>query len=339
MDAPSEQPDFSLVGAVTFDDIVLAASSISPHAHRTPVVRSRTLDARLGSEAFIKCESFQRVGAFKFRGAFNALSRLDADARRRGVLAFSSGNHAQAVALASSILSIRAVIVMPIDAPAVKADATAGYLRDGGIAGSEVVRYDPATVVREQLGAELADRLGLTVIPPYDHPDVIAGQGTAALELIEDHGPLDTLFVCCGGGGLLSGCAIAAKAMNPGCRVVGVEPALADDAARSFASRTLHTIRNPPTIADGARTPHLGRYTFPLVLTHADEIITVTEDQIRAAMRFAFERLKLVAEPTGVLALAGAMKHHARSPGSRVGIILSGGNVDPEAFSALITGA
>jgi threonine dehydratase len=339
MHTAGDLPDFSLLGAVGFDDIIDAALAIRAHAHRTPVLTSRTLDARLGAEAFIKCESFQRVGAFKFRGAFNALSRLDAGARRRGVLAFSSGNHAQAVALASSILGIRALIVMPSDAPAVKAAATAAYLSAGGVAGSGVVQYDPAAVVREQLGAELADRHGLTVIPPYDHPHVIAGQGTAALELIEDHGPLGTLYVCCGGGGLLSGCAIAAKAMNPGCRVVGVEPALADDAARSFASRTLHTVRNPPTIADGARTPHLGRYTFPLVLTHADEIVTVTEDEIRGAMRFTFERLKLVAEPTGVLALAGALRHHPRAVGGRVGIILSGGNVDPDAFSALIAGA
>ncbi|MEO1534262.1 MAG: threo-3-hydroxy-L-aspartate ammonia-lyase [Planctomycetota bacterium] len=328
------EPDFSLVGAVTFDDVVAAAETIRAHAIRTPVMTSRTLDERVGATVQLKCESFQRVGAFKFRGACNAISRLDDDAA--GVLAYSSGNHAQGVALASALLRKRAVIVMPENAPAVKLAATRGYLEQGGIEGSRVVTYDPQTTVREELGAEIAEREGLTVIPPYDHPHVIAGQGTAAMELIEDHGPLDALFVCVGGGGLLSGSAIAVKAMNPACRVIGVEPELADDAARSFRDRTLHTVRNPPTIADGARTPQMGRYTFPLVLTHVDDIITVSDDELRHEMRFCFERMKLVVEPSGVLGLAGLLRERSSFEGRRVGVIISGGNVDPASFSSIV---
>lgn len=336
MNSPPTEPDFNLVGAVTLDDIITAAATIRPFASRTPVMTSRTLDERVGASVFLKCENFQRVGAFKFRGACNAISKLRDDAA--GVLAYSSGNHAQGVALASSLLGVRAVIVMPENAPAVKLAATRGYLERGGIDGSRVVTYDPQSTSREALGAELAEREALTVIPPYDHPDVIAGQGTAALELFEDHGPLDTLFVCVGGGGLLSGCAVAAKALNPGCRVIGVEPELADDAARSFRTRTLHTVHNPPTIADGARTPSLGRYTFPLALTHADEIMTVPDDALRAAMRFCFERMKLVVEPSGVLGLAGAVHRRGDLSGQRVGVIISGGNVDPNEFSAILGG-
>ena len=330
------EPDFSLVGAVTFDNVVGAAETIRPHAIRTPVMMSRTLDERVGSSVLLKCESFQRVGAFKFRGACNAISRLDADAA--GVLTYSSGNHAQGVALASALLGKRAVIVMPANAPAVKLAATRGYLEQGGIEGSRVVTYDPQTTVREELGAEIAEREGLTVIPPYDHPHVIAGQGTAALELIEDHGPLDALFVCVGGGGLLSGCAFAAIAMIPSCRVIGVEPELADDAARSFRDRTLHTVRNPPTIADGARTPQMGRYTFPLALQHVDDIITVSDDELRHEMRVCFERMKLVGEPSGVLGLAGLLREKSDFKGKRVGVIISGGNVDPASFSAIVAG-
>ncbi len=329
------EPDFDLVGAVTLDDIVSASETIRPHAMVTPVVTSRTLDERTGASVFLKCESFQRVGAFKFRGACNAISRLDPNTA--GVLAYSSGNHAQGVALASALLGVRAVIVMPENAPAVKLEATRRYLERGGVPGSEVVIYDPQTTVREELGAELAEREGLTIVPPYDHPDVIAGQGTVALELLDEVGPLDTLLVCCGGGGVLSGCAIAAKALHTACRVIGVEPALADDATRSFRTRTLHTVRNPPTIADGARTPSLGRYTFPLVLTHVDDILTVTEDQIRGAMRLAFERLKLVVEPAGALALAGLLCAGEAFKGQRVGVIITGGNVDPAEFSSIVT--
>lgn len=317
-------------------DIRAAAETIAPHAVRTPVMTSRALDERLGATVLLKCESFQRVGAFKFRGACNAISRLPSDAA--GVLAYSSGNHAQGVALASSMLGVRAVIVMPENAPAVKLAATRGYLERGGIEGSRVVTYDPRSTVREQLGAEIAERERLVIVPPYDHPHVIAGQGTAALELIEDHGPLDALFVCVGGGGLLSGSAIAARSMTPACKVIGVEPELGDDAARSFRDRTLHTVNNPPTIADGARTPHLGRYTFPLALTHVDDIMTVSDDELRAEMRFCFERMKLVVEPSGVLGLAGAIKRRAALRGQRVGVIVSGGNVDAEAFSAIIAG-
>ncbi len=333
---PGSTPDLSLAHAVTLDSVLDAAETIRPYAARTPVMTSRTLDERSGATVLLKCENFQRVGAFKFRGACNAISRLDRDAA--GVLAYSSGNHAQGIALASALLGRRAVIVMPDNAPAVKLAATRRYLERGGVAGSEVVTYDPQTASREALSAEIAEREGLAVIPPYDHPDVIAGQGTAALELIEDHGPLEALFVCVGGGGLLSGCAVAAKGLNPDCRVIGVEPELADDAARSFRDRTLHTVSNPPTIADGARTPSLGRYTFPLVLTHADEIMTVADDELRSAMRLCFERMKLVAEPSGVLGLAGLLGRCADVAGKRVGVIISGGNVDADEFSAILAG-
>ncbi|MEO1582986.1 MAG: pyridoxal-phosphate dependent enzyme [Planctomycetota bacterium] len=330
------EPDMSLATSVTINDVRSAAKTIRPFALRTPVATSRTLDAITGTTALLKCESLQRVGAFKFRGACNAIARLDPDTA--GVLTYSSGNHAQGVALASALLGKRAVIVMPQNAPAVKLAATRGYLEQAAIAGSRVVTYDPGTESREAVGAEIADREGLAIVPPYDHPDVIAGQGTAALELFEDHGPLDALFVCVGGGGLLSGSAIVAKSASAGCRVIGVEPALADDATRSFTTRRLHVVQNPPTIADGARTPSLGRYTFPLVLSHVDEMQTVAEDEIRAAMRFAFERMKLVVEPAGALALAGLLAAGDRFQGQRVGVLISGGNVDPERFSAIIAG-
>ncbi|MEL6498485.1 MAG: pyridoxal-phosphate dependent enzyme [Planctomycetota bacterium] len=328
------EPDMSLADAVTIDDVRSAARTIRPYATRTPVMTSRTLDARTGASVFLKCENFQRVGAFKFRGACNALSRLADDAP--GVLTYSSGNHAQGIALASSLLSKRAVIVMPNNAPALKLAATCAYVEIGRVIGSRVVTYDPADAVREELGAEIADQEGLLMIPPYDHPDVIAGQGTAALELIEDHGPLDALFVCVGGGGLISGSAIVARALIPGCRVVGVEPSLADDAARSFRDRRLHTVRNPATIADGARTPHLGRFTFPIVLSAVDEMMTVTDDQLRSEMKFCFERLKLVVEPAGVLGLSGLLSDPRRFERKRVGVILSGGNVDADEFSSIV---
>ena len=300
---------------------------------------SRSLNDAVGAQVFVKCENLQRVGAFKFRGAYNALAQLDGEAKRRGVLTYSSGNHAQAIALAAARLGLPAVIVMPTSAPAVKLAATRGYLADAPT-GSEIVEYDPATAVREELGALIARERGLTVIPPYDHPHVIAGQGTAALELLDEVGPLDRLFVCCGGGGLLSGSAIAAKALCGACRVIGVEPELADDATRSFRDGVLRTVRNPPTIADGARTPYLGRYTFAIVRALVDDMMTVSESEIASAMGLLMERLRVVVEPTGALATAGAIRAAREQAeglaGSRVGVIISGGNVDLAAVSTLL---
>ncbi|MCC7389003.1 MAG: threo-3-hydroxy-L-aspartate ammonia-lyase [Phycisphaerales bacterium] len=333
-------PDLSLADAVTIGDVRAAAARLAGVARRTPVMTSRSLDGAVGASVFVKCENLQRVGAFKFRGAYNALSRLDPDARRRGVLTYSSGNHAQAVALAASLLGIPAVIVMPDNAPRVKLAATRAYLA-GAPAGSEVVLYDPAATVREELGGGLAAARGLEVVPPYDHPAVIAGQGTAALELFEEVGELDALFVCCGGGGLLSGCAVAAKAVCPACRVIGVEPELADDATRSFRDGVLRTARNPPTIADGARTPYLGRYTFAIVRTLVDGMMTVSEREIVGAMGLLMERLRLVVEPTGALATAGAIRaaREGSLRASRVGVVISGGNVDLAELSGLLRGA
>jgi len=337
-DAPPPPPS-----PVTFEHIVDADARIRGIAHRTPIHTSRTIDAMLGGHALLKCENLQRVGAFKFRGAYNALSRLDAGARGRGVLAFSSGNHAQAIALSGQLLGIPTVIVMPEDAPPVKIAATRGYL-DPHQPRSRVVLYNPRTTKREELGAKIASEEGLTIIPPYDHPDVIAGQGTVALELFEDASRAGEIprwiFVCLGGGGLLSGCAIAARAKAPRCRVIGVEPALADDAARSFRTRTLQTVHNPPTIADGARTPCLGRWTFPLVLANVDDVITVTDEELVEAMRILWERCKLVVEPTGALGFAGALKTERQTPGvfggAPIGIVISGGNVDPGMIGELL---
>ena len=313
----------------TYADVEAAAALLEGVAHRTPVATSREFDARAGCQAYFKCENFQRMGAFKFRGAYNALSRLDAAARGRGVVAFSSGNHAQAVALAGQLLGIPRVIVMPADAPAVKVAATRGY-------GAEVVLYDRARGEdRLQVAERIARERGATLIPPYDHADVIAGQGTAAKELIEDVGALDQLFVCTGGAGLLSGCAIAARHLSPGIQVIGVEPRAGDDAARSLRTRTLQTVDNPQTIADGARTPSLGKLTFPLVLEHVHDIITVTDEELVEAMRFLWERMKLVVEPTGALAAAGVLSGPLDVRNRRVGIILSGGNVDLKAAAAL----
>jgi threo-3-hydroxy-L-aspartate ammonia-lyase len=314
---------------VAYADVEAAAARLEGVAHRTPVATSSHFDALAGCEAYFKCENFQRMGAFKFRGAYNALALLGPEERRRGVVAFSSGNHAQAVALAGRLLGIPATIVMPADAPAVKVAATRGY-------GAEVVLYDRA---RGESREEVADRIardkGAAVVPPFDHPAVIAGQGTAAKELIEDVGPLDYLFVCCGGAGLLSGCAIAAAHLSPGARVVGVEPAAGDDAARSLRTRTLVKIDVPQTIADGARTQSLGALTFPLVLRYVHDIITVTDAELVAAMRLLWERMKLVVEPTGALATAGVLQGAIDVRDRRVGIILSGGNVDLKAIAAL----
>jgi threonine dehydratase len=305
----------------TYDDVESAAKQIAGVAHRTLVVTSRTINTRTGAQLFFKCENLQRAGAFKFRGAYNALSRLSADERRRGVVTFSSGNHAQAIALAGQVLDIPRVIVMPSDAPAVKRIATEGY-------GGEVVLYDRDREDREAIGQRLAHERGLTLIPPYDHPHIIAGQGTAALELIEEVGALDYLFVPCGGGGLLSGSAIAAKALAPACKVIGVEPAAGDDATRSFRTKTLQKVDNPKTVADGARTPSLGALTFPLVLAHVSDMATVDDPTLLKTMFYLWERLKLVVEPTGALGAAAAMEGATPIRGARVGVVLSGGNVD-----------
>jgi threonine dehydratase len=306
---------------VGFDRVRQAAERLRGVAHRTPVATSRTLDERLGARLFLKCENLQRMGAFKFRGAYNAVAQLGPDERARGVLAYSSGNHAQAIALACRLLGARATIVMPDNAPAAKRQATEGY-------GARVVSYDRAREKREEIAERMQREGGQVLIPPYDHEDVIAGQGTAALELIEEAGELDLLLAPCGGGGLLSGSALAARALLPRCRVIGVEPELADDATRSFRSGTLQTVHNPPTIADGARTPSLGALTFPLVRANVDDMTTVPDEALVRAMRFVWERMKLVVEPTGVLGLAAALAGRVDVRGLRVGVILSGGNVD-----------
>jgi threonine dehydratase len=314
----------------TPDDVRAAASRLLGHAHRTPVLTSRTLDERTGAAVFVKCEAFQRGGAFKFRGAYNALSRLSAQERRRGVVAFSSGNHAQAVALAGRELGLPVVVVMPADAPASKTAATRGY-------GAEVVPYDRATQSREEIAGRLQAERGMTLVPPYDHADVVAGQGTAALELFEEVGPLDALLVPCGGGGLLSGTALAARAVSPACRVMGVEPELADDATRSFRTGELQVRQpGPDTIADGLRTPSLGRITFPLVRELVAGMRTVTEEQIVAGMDFLWTRMKVVAEPSGAVPLGSLLADSAGLHGARVGIIVSGGNVDLGTAFALL---
>jgi threonine dehydratase len=305
---------------VSFDDIARAHERIKPQAKRTPVLTSATVDALTGASVFFKCENFQRMGAFKFRGAYNALSQLKKEERERGVIAFSSGNHAQAVALAGKLLGIKTVIVMPADAPKVKLDATRGY-------GAEVVTFAKGED-REQLSARLARERNLVLIPPFDHPHIVAGQGTAAKELIEDAGPLDALVVPCGGAGLLSGCAVAARHLLPECRVIGVEPAAGDDATRSFKEKKLVKIAVPDTIADGARTTSLGEVTFPLVMRYVWDMLTVTDDELLRAMFFLWERMKIVVEPTGALAACAVLEKKINLPGLKIGVILSGGNVD-----------
>jgi threonine dehydratase len=306
---------------VTFDDIARAHERIKAEAHRTPVLSSATVDALTGAKVFFKPENLQRMGAFKFRGAYNALSQLSADERKRGVVAFSSGNHAQAVALSGKLLGVPATIVMPTDAPKVKLQATRGY-------GAEIVTYNASNEDRQKIAEKLAAERGLTVIPPFDHPHILAGQGTAAKELIEDTGPLDILMVPCGGGGLLSGCAIAAKHLSPGCRVIGVEPAAGDDGLRSFRAGKLVSIGLPDTIADGARTMSLGKITFALIREHVDDFLTVTDAEILKWMFFLWERMKIVVEPTGMLAASALLEGKLDVRGKRVGIVLSGGNVD-----------
>ena len=313
----------------TYDDVIAAAARLEGHAHRTPVLRSHTADERWGAEFFFKCENLQRMGAFKFRGAFNALSKFSAAQRKGGVIAFSSGNHAQAIALSARLLSMPAVIVMPKDAPAAKVAATKGY-------GAEVVMYDRFTEDREALTKRLAQERGMTMIPPYDHPDVLAGQGTAVKELIEETGPLDQLFVCLGGGGLLSGSALSARALAPGCKVYGVEPEAGNDGQQSLRAGKIVHIETPKTIADGAQTQHLGEYTFGIIRRDVDDIFTVTDEQLVEAMRFFAERMKIVVEPTGCLAFAGAIAAGKAIEGKRVGIVVSGGNVDLSRYAALL---
>ncbi|MFI6474085.1 threo-3-hydroxy-L-aspartate ammonia-lyase [Streptomyces sp. NPDC050516] len=313
----------------TYDDVVRAHERIAPHAHRTPVLTSRLTDAELGLSLFFKCENLQRMGAFKFRGAFNALSRFDAEQRRAGVVAYSSGNHAQAVALAASLLGIPATIVMPHDAPTAKLAATKGY-------GASVVSYDRYTEDREEIGRALAEERGLTLIPPYDHPHVMAGQGTAAKELFEETGPLDALFVPLGGGGLLSGSLLSAGALSPSCEVYGVEPEAGDDGRRSLRAGRIVHIDTPATIADGAQTQHLGAYTFPVIRDRVTDIVTASDAQLVDCMRLLAARMKLVAEPTGCLGVAAAVALAERYRGRRVGVIVSGGNVDVARFAELV---
>lgn len=307
-------------GSVTFADITAAGERLAGIAHLTPVLTSRTINQRVNSQVFFKCENFQRTGSFKFRGAYNALAQLS-KAQCQGVLTYSSGNHAQAIALAGKLLNIPTTIVMPDDAPAVKQAATRGY-------GAEIILYNRAETTREAVAEKLERDRFLTFIPPFDHPHVVAGQGTTATELITQVGKLDLLLVCCGGGGLLSGCAIAAKELLPTCRVIGVEPKQADDATRSFHTKTLQTVHNPNTIADGARTPSLGQITFPLVLEYVDNMLTVSEDAIKRTMFFLWERMKIVVEPTGVLAAAALLEEGITAPNAKIGVIISGGNVD-----------
>jgi len=315
--------------AASFDDVRAAADRLRGVAHRTPVVTSRSLDARTGARVYVKAENLQRMGAFKFRGAYNRLAQLDATARAAGVVAFSSGNHAQGVALAARELGIAATIVMPTDAPAAKLAATRGY-------GAEVVLYDRLTEDRTAIAARLAGERGATLVPPYDDPAVIAGQGTTALELIEDAGPLDVLLVCLGGGGLLAGCALAASALAPGIAIWGVEPVAGDDWVQSLARNERVTIPVPDTIADGMQTTAPGVLTFPIVRALCAGVVTVSDDEICEAMRFAFERLKLVVEPSGAAALAALLFAKVDARGRRVGITISGGNVDPTTFARLI---
>lgn len=304
-----------------FHRVLAAQKRLKGYSHVTPVMTSRTFDQRAGAAIYLKCENFQRVGAFKFRGAFNAMSQLSKEESRRGVITHSSGNHAQAVALVGRLLDIQTTIVMPDDAPSTKRAATQAY-------GATIVDYNPQATTREKISRELEEKHGYVLIPPYDHAEIVAGQGTAALELFEKHPSLDMLLVPCGGGGLLSGSAVVAKELNPHCRVIGVEPELADDATRSFQTGTLHTVKNPPTIADGTRTPSLGeKVTFPLIMKYVDAMETVSEESIIEAVKFAFYRMKLVIEPSGALGIAALLSGRLQ-PGGKVGVIVSGGNID-----------
>ena len=311
-----------------FERIKAARKRLRGHANTTPIMTSRTLNQLVGAEVFLKCENFQRGGAFKFRGAYNAISQLTDTQKASGIITYSSGNHAQAVALVGRLLGIPAKVVMPSDAPMTKRAATEGY-------GATVIAYDPNETTREEMAQVLTAEHGYTLIPPFDHVDVIAGQGTATLEVFEEIKTLDSLLVPCGGGGLLSGSAIASKGIEPACGIISIEPELADDATKSFHTKTLHTVKNPPTIADGTRTPSLGKITFPLVLEYADDMKTVSEEAIIEAVRFLFYRMKLVVEPSGALGVA-ALLSGAIQPKGRVGIIISGGNIDATTMKTIL---
>jgi len=316
----------------TYADVARAAERIAGAAHRTPVLTSRTADARTGAKLFFKAENLQRAGAFKFRGAYNAISALSEAERTRGVITFSSGNHAQAIALASRLLGAPATIIMPEDAPAAKIEGTRGY-------GAEVILYDRYSQDREALGRSIAEPRGLTLIPPFNHPDVIAGQGTLAQELIETVGPLDVLVACLGGGGQLAGCALAAAHLSPGCRVIGVEPEAGNDGQRSFREGTIVTIPVPRTIADGAQSTALGELTFGIIRERVADIVTVSDAQLAETMRFFASRMKIVVEPTGCLAAAAVLHGLVDVKDKRVGVVISGGNVDLATFARLTAGA
>ncbi|MET6596491.1 threo-3-hydroxy-L-aspartate ammonia-lyase [Citrobacter portucalensis] len=316
-------PDYNAVAA--------AAERIADYANKTPVMTSRTVNEEFGAEVFFKCENFQRMGAFKFRGAMNALRQFTPQQRAAGVVTFSSGNHAQAIALSAKLLGIPATIIMPHDAPAAKVAATKGY-------GGKVVNYDRYTEDREKIGRDLAEKQGLTLIPPYDHPHVIAGQGTATKELIEEVGQLDALFVCLGGGGLLSGSALAARHLSPDCIIYGVEPEAGNDGQQSFRSGKIVHIDTPKTIADGAQTQHLGNYTFQIIKQNVNDILTVSDAELIASMKFIAERMKIVVEPTGCLGFAAARARKAELRGKKIGIIISGGNVDISRYSEFLAG-
>jgi threonine dehydratase len=312
-----------------YRDIEEAAQRLLGVAHRTPVLTSRTADAMAGAQLFFKCENFQRMGAFKFRGAYNAIARFTDAQRQAGVLTYSSGNHAQAIALSASLTGIRSAIIMPHDAPALKVKATKEY-------GGEVIIYDRYKENREEIGRRLAQERGMTLIPPYDHPDVIAGQGTATKELFEEAGQLDVLLVCLGGGGLLAGSAIAASALSPSCKVIGVEPEAGNDGQQSLRSGSIVHIAVPDTIADGAKVTHIGEHNFKVIERHVDDIVTVSDAQLVATMKFFAERMKMVVEPTGCLAAAAALHGIVPIEGKRVGILISGGNVDLATFAQMI---
>lgn len=311
-----------------FTKIKEASARLRRQANVTPVHTSRTFNEIVGAEVYLKCENFQRVGAFKFRGAFNAISQLSDEQKARGVLTYSSGNHAQAIALAGRLLEVKSTIIMPKNAPAIKRAATESY-------GATVIDYDPQETTRETLAQALLQENAMTLIPPYDHEDVVAGQGTAALEFHEQVPGLDLLLAPCGGGGLLSGTAVATKNVAPQCKVIGIEPELADDATKSFRTKTLHTVHNPPTIADGTRTPSLGKITFPLVLEYVHDMQTVSEAAIIEAVQFLFYRMKLVVEPSGALGIAALLSQAVR-PGKRVGVIISGGNIDSQTMHTIL---
>ncbi|MBL4660833.1 MAG: threo-3-hydroxy-L-aspartate ammonia-lyase [Alcanivoracaceae bacterium] len=304
-----------------FEQVLAAKKRLNSHANKTPVLTSQTLNTLLGAEVFFKCENFQKIGAFKFRGAFNCISQLSAQEKKRGIIAFSSGNHAQAVALVGNMLGIKTTIVMPNNAPKIKLAATKGY-------GAKVVIYNTETEIREEVTAAIQQQHGYSLIAPFDNKHVIAGQGTAALELFEKITDLDMLLVPCGGGGLLSGSAISAKSINPNCQVIGIEPEQADDATQSFYSGKLHSIPNPKTIADGTRTTSLGHLTFPLIQKYVDAMKTVSEQAIIEAVKFHMLRMKIVVEPSGALGLAALLSHSVKAQG-KIGVIISGGNIDP----------